>query len=73
MSCIILKDGKPLKQKKFQTTPEDTKLFEQIKCLRINLENRRSLKQGPYFRIYSEDMKIIETNLPELFQIIEIH
>ena len=44
-SCIILKDGKPLKQKKFQTTPEDTKLFEQIKCLRINLENRRSLSK----------------------------
>lgn len=45
MSCIILKDGKPLKQKKFQTTPEDTKLFEQIKCLRINLEQTKSWKQ----------------------------
>ena len=74
MPWIILEDTKSLKQVKYsRILLKDVKSLKQIKYFRIIPGDTRSSKQVPYFKIYSEDMKIIETNLPELFQIIEIH
>ena len=66
MPWIILEDTKSLKQVKYsRILLKDVKSLKQIKYFRIIPGDTRSSKQVPYFRIYSEDMKIIETNLPD--------